>query len=201
MRAVLIAALALAACSQAAPPPATSTTPPLGTSLPGPPQAAAAAVNNCPASATSHWDGGGAKFDIEETATGTECANATLDIVIRNASGGEAHTGSYPASSMQSFAGPESVADMNRMLSEWITPAGAAMDSTGDLAPWAAGAAAPSNENMPFTPAAGMTRELYESMRTADLPMYCYQQTDNEGICFAVHDGALRLLGLQTYAR
>jgi hypothetical protein len=88
---------------------------------------------------------------------------------------------------------------MNRMLSEWITPAGASMDSAGDLVDWHEGAPAPSDEGASFTPATRITRDIYERLRAADAPMYCYQQTNQSSVCFALDGGVLRLLGFQNY--
>ena len=66
---------------------------------------------------------------------------------------------------------------MGRRLAEWITPAGASMDSTGDLPAWQAGAAGPESDVAPFTPGAGATREIYEALRATDAPMYWFQRS------------------------
>lgn len=198
MRIVAIAmALAVAACGQP-----TSATSSAAVTPAAQPRAisAPAAANNCPATATSSWSAGGVAFNIEATAAGATCADATAIITIRDANGAVIHTATYASSGVPPLAEAESLADMQRRLGEWITPAGAAMDSTGDLAAWAADAPRPIDADVPFLPSEGVTRPIYEALRAADGPMYCYQQSAQSGLCFAIRDGALKELGQQTYA-
>ena len=171
MRAALIATtLALAACGQQAPPGA-DTAPAADTAPPQVQAAATAAVNNCPATASTQWSAGGDTFTIDAAAAGENCASATVTIAIHDAHGASIQAASYEASTMTPLSGAESVDDMSRMLREWITPAGASMDSTGDLAAWAAGAPTPSDAGVAYTPASGVTRAAYEALRRADAPM------------------------------
>lgn len=201
MRTILMAAalLTLAACS----PPAanTSQTASMSAADAEPAATEAIAVNGCPAQASSTWSAGAvATFTITASASGAGCADAQATISIADAGGVVVHTATLAASATQALAGAESVPDMERMLREWITPAGASRDSTGDLAPWPAGAPEPSDAEVPFHPAAGVTRSIYEALRAADAPMYCYEQSREGALCFTLRDGALAPIGVQTFA-
>lgn len=161
----------------------------------------AVAANGCAAQVSSMWAASAQQsFFVEAVTTGEICAESWATITIRDESGAVAHVSNYAVSSIRTLAGAESIEDMQRRLGEWITPAGASMDSTGDLAAWAEGAAAPSFADVPFQPAQGVTRAQYETLRAADEPMYCYEQSMDSGLCFAVRDGALGVVGVQTYA-
>lgn len=196
MRSAIIAAsLALAACSPSAPSTPAASAPPVAEQASAP-----QAPNNCPASASFPWSAGSAAFTIEASTTGESCASAQATITIRDGSGGVVHTEIVPVTQTQALAGAESVADMERMLREWITPAGASKDSTGDLAVWAAGAPEPIDAEVPFHPQAGITRDTYETLRRADAPMYCYEQSTEGAVCLAVRNGALGVIGVQTFA-
>ena len=194
---MVVAVALVAACGQA---PGNAATGPAPTAEQAQASAPAAPANNCPATASSQWSAGSAVFTIEAASSGANCAEATASITIRDAAGAVVHTGSYPAGELIQLTGAESTDDMQRRLREWITPAGASMDSTGDLAEWVAGAPQPSYAEVPFQPSEGVTRPIYEALRAADAPMYCYQQSEEGGLCFAMRDGALKEIGLQTYA-
>lgn len=188
------ALLTLAACS---PPAADTSPPPSSSAVP----VTTAAVNGCPAQASSTWNARAtAAFTITAAANGPSCAEAQATITIADANGAVVHTATLAPSGTQALAGAESVPDMERMLREWITPAGASMDSTGDLAAWAAGAPEPSDAQVPFHPAAGVTRSIYEALRAADAPMYCYEQSREGALCFTLRDGVIAPLGVQTFA-
>lgn len=159
------------------------------------------AANNCPARAASIWDGApDVVFGIDASVEGVTCTDANATITIRDANGAVAYTETVPVAMTQALAGAESVDDMGRRLAEWITPAGASMDSVGDLAAWAPGAAEPVDAEVPFHPEARVTREVYEALRAGDAPMYCYEQSREAGVCLTVWDGVLERIGVQTYA-
>lgn len=198
MRSLTIAALlVLGACGQEAAPASTSTT---ATAAAQSVTSTAAAANNCPAQAEFQWSTGSASYAIHATASGADCASAQATITISTGSGAVVHNATVQASDVQGLAEATSVADMQRMLGEWITPAGASKDSTGDLAAWAPGATEPVDAEVPFHPAAGITREAYEALRRADAPMYCYEQSREGALCLAMRDGRLSVLGVQTFA-
>lgn len=192
MRTVLMVTTIWALC--ACTPAPSNTAPPAATAAAAP--AAAEAANGCPARATSTWNGGGADtYSIEASAQGATCAEAQATLIIRDAHGALEQSFSLGAADTLVLAGAESVQDMQRRLTEWITPAGASADSTGDLPEWAAGAEGPS----PFTPTLGMGRAEYQALRAQDAPMYCYEASATTSACFAVHNGGLTQIGVQTY--
>lgn len=183
MRIVLIAALAvLAACTQEAAGP------------PGEAQTAEAA-NNCPAQASASWDA----FTIEAVARGGHCAQAQATLTIRNANGDLAYAETYEVAQVMVLAGAESPADIERMLREWVSPPGAAKDSTGDLPVWEAGAEQPMSGEFPFYPEEGMDRAAYEALRRSDAPMFCYVQGMESEACLVVQNGAVTKIGVQTF--
>jgi hypothetical protein len=183
MRAALIASLAvLAACTQEAAPPAGETQ-------------TAEAVNNCPAQASAAWDA----FTIEAVATGADCAQAQATLTIRNANGGVAYTQTYPTSQVMVLVGAESPADMERMLREWVSPPGAAKDSTGDLPVWEANAEQPVSGEFPFYPEEGVDRAAYEALRRGDAPMFCYVQGMESEACLWNQNGVVTKIGVQTF--
>ncbi len=159
-----------------------------------------AAQNGCPATANTSWTAdGGVVFSIDASAMGATCAQASATLAIKNAAHETAWTETYPASQVMVLAGAESVADMQRRLAEWINPPGAAADSTGDLPEWADDAQAPADGEFPFHPEQGMDRRSYEAVRARDAAMFCYVQGMESQACFAVQDGGLRRLGVQTF--
>jgi len=109
------------------------------------------------------------------------------------------YTETFEAGHVMVLAGAQSVDDMRRRLNEWINPPGAARDSTGDLAEWAANAEAPMQGEFPFYPEDALTRAAYAALRAADAPMYCFVQGMESEACLTVHGGALRKVGVQTF--
>jgi len=190
-------ALALCACTPA--PSSTSAAPSAATTVAS--TTPAPEANGCPARATSTWDpGGGNTYSIEASSAGANCAEARATMVIRDAHGALEQSFSLGAADTQVLGGAESVQDMQRRLGEWITPAGASADSTGDLPAWETGAQTPASGGVPFTPTLGMGRAEYQALRAQDAPMYCYETSRETGACLAVHNGGLMEIGVQTYA-
>lgn len=188
MRAILMgAALALAACGQAVQDKQDQ-------------QLEAQTANNCPAAASTTWNAtADVAFTINGAANGADCAQATATISIIGAQGEVAWQEAYPAAQVAALAGATSVEDMQRMLQEWITPAGASPDSTGDLPEWVAGQDYPVNGEFPFYPEDGVSRSAYEALRARDAAMYCYVQGMESVACLAWDNGELEKVGLQTF--
>jgi hypothetical protein len=180
-----LSALTLAACNQAA-------APEQETSAPEQTEQAVA-PNNCPATASGSWQG----LQVEASATGSECATAEATIVIRS---GEQTLWSetYPSNQVIVLAGAGSVEDMQRRLNEWVNPPGAALNSTGDLPQWAAGAANPGGE-FPFYVEEGVDRARYQAARSRDAPMFCYVQGMESLACVVLENGAITKLGVQSF--
>lgn len=175
-----VCVLGLAACAQ----PARQT---------GAPSQAEQAADDCAAAASGTWE----SFQIDAHASGPDCATAQATITIRN---GQATlwSESYPADRVMVLAGAASVADMQRRLSEWVDPPGAALDSTGDLPQWPAGAETPSSGEFPFYAEEGLTRARYEALRSRDAPMFCYVQGMESQACLTLENGRAVKIGVQT---
>jgi hypothetical protein len=157
------------------------------------------AANGCPARASAAWSAGDAEFSVEGSAAGLDCAQATATIAMRDATGASVWTQVYPSNEVMTLAGAESVEDMQRRLGEWISPAGASADSTGDLPEWRAGDQTPMNDEFPFYPEEGIDRTAYEALRVRDAPMFCYAQGMESVACLAWRDNTMQLVGVQTF--
>lgn len=188
MRAILaLMALALTACSPPASAPEAALEPEVE------------AANNCPASASSQWQSGAHIIAIEAAAGGESCAVAHATLTFRDAEGATLYEETFEAQHVMVLAGAESVDDMRRLLGEWISPPGAARDSTGDLAEWPANAEAPMQGEFPFYPEDDMTRAAYSTLRAADAPMFCFVQGMESEACLTLQGGGLRKIGVQTF--
>jgi hypothetical protein len=154
----------------------------------------------CAARAGTSWTaGGGVTFTVEAESAGDACATAAVTLTIRSRDGATAYEQHYLADQVMTLAGADSVDDLRRRLSEWITPPGAQMDSTGDLPAWTEAASFPMNEEFPFYPEDGVTREIYEALRGEDRAMFCYVQGMESMACLAMHEGALTKIGVQSF--
>jgi hypothetical protein len=157
------------------------------------------AANGCAATASAPWVAGAETLTVEGSTTGADCASAEARMALRRADGGEMYGQVFPASSIMTLAGAESVADMERRLHEWVSPPGAALDSTGDLPEWEANAELPGNSEFPFRPYGGTDRAAYEALRATDAPMFCFVQGMETQACFWLDQGALRRIGEQQF--
>lgn len=162
-------------------------------------QQAAAEPNNCPAQASTPWSAGQITYTVQAVATGADCASASVAFTVRDPSGASIAAETYQANQVMTLANAESVADMERRLAEWITPAGAARDSTGDLPVWEVGADHPMSGEFPFYQDDGLDRAAYEALRRADAPMYCYVQGMESEACLVLQNGAFRKIGVQSF--
>jgi hypothetical protein len=154
-----------------------------------------ALANDCPAAATTTWE----SFTIAATAEGADCAQAQATLTITGANGAVAYTELFPVAQVMVLAGAQSTADMERMLNEWISPPGAAADSTGDLPEWTANAEYPVSGEFPFYPQEGVDRASYEAIRRGDAPMFCFVQGMESQSCVMSENGAVRVIGVQTF--
>lgn len=167
---------------------------------PAPAPILADASGACAAHATTTWAGGnGTSFAIEAQSAGDDCSAAPVTLTIHAADGAAAFEERYQSDHVMTLAGAESVDDMRRRLGEWVTPPGAQMDSTGDLPEWTQDTPYPINEEFPFYPEEGVTRDIYEALRAEDRVMYCYVQGMESMACLAVLDGALAKIGVQSF--
>jgi predicted small secreted protein len=191
MRVLLMAAaLTLAACN-----PSTGG----DAQAPGAATTEADGANGCAATESAPWNAGSETLTVEAVSAGADCANAEATITLRRAEGAAMYSQTLPASQIMTLAGAESAADMQRRLQEWVSPPGAAMDSTGDLPEWTANAANPGESESVFHPYGGMDRAAYAALRAADAPMFCFVQGMESQACFYLDSGALRRIGEQQF--
>ncbi|GAM98032.1 hypothetical protein U91I_01662 [alpha proteobacterium U9-1i] len=191
MRLFLVgAALALAACNPSAQP---------GAEAPVAEVANVSGPNNCPATASTQWRAGGQTITIDASAQGADCASAQASLVFRGANGAELYAETFEVSQVMVLAAPDSVDDLQRRLNEWISPPGAARDSTDDLPVWEANAQSPVSGEFPFYPEEGLDRAAYTALRAADAPMFCFVQGMESEACLTVQGGSLRKVGVQTF--
>lgn len=73
------------------------------------------------------------------------------------------------------------------------------MQTSSALPEWPANADSPQNGEFPFYPAEGVTRDLYNQVRDANVPLYCYVQGMESSNCLALRDGALESVGVQSF--
>lgn len=173
-------ALMLAACSQAADQSAT--------------------VTGCAANATTSWaPEGGPALNIEANVSGPDCQHAVATLVIRDAQNNVQWAEIYRAEHVMVLAGAADAAAMQTAANEWVAFDNHTMATTGALPEWPANAEQPQNGEFPFYPESDVTREIYNTYRTRDLPMYCYVQGMESQACLTWDTDRLVLLGVQTF--
>lgn len=155
----------------------------------------------CSARATAPWSTSvDPNASIEAITTGPDCARAVATFIIRNGSGEALYSMTYNPSQVMTLAQARTPGAMETALAEWIDPAGnTTMQTSSALPEWPANAESPQNGEFPFYPEEGVTRELYNQIRAADAPMYCYVQGMESLNCLALRDGALETVGVQSF--
>lgn len=161
---------------------------------------AVAAGGACNASATTAWHPEGApEFTIDANTTGPDCANAVATYVVRAADKSVVWAEVYHAEQVMVLAGAADQGAMQAKLSEWVAFDNHTMASTGALPEWPAGAEAPQNGEFPFYPEDDVTHEIYNAIRTANAPMFCYVQGMESQRCLAWYQNTLVSVGVQTF--
>lgn len=155
----------------------------------------------CDARATAQWSTeADPNASIEAVTAGPDCARAVATLVIRNGSGDPLYATTHMPSQVMTLAQAETTNAMQTALQEWIDPASnTTMPTSSALPEWPANADSPQNGEFPFYPAEGVTRELYNQVRDANVPMYCYVQGMESLNCLALRDGALESIGVQSF--
>lgn len=88
---------------------------------------------------------------------------------------------------------------MQAALAEWIDPArNTTLQTSSALPEWPASTEFPTNGEFPFYPE-GFTREAYNALRAAHLPLYCYVQGMESMACIVYGDGGVDKVGVQTF--
>lgn len=182
MRAFLIAAVAVlaAACAPAA-------------------EEQESMSEGCDARATSQWTAGEATYSIEATTQGPDCARAVATIVIRDSSGVPAFAEVHLAGQLMTLASVADTAAMQTALAEWINPNGGGFQNSSELPDWIANAPTPINGEFPFYVADGIDRDTYVSIRSRNVPMFCFVQGMESMNCLAVEEGGIAHVGVQSF--
>jgi hypothetical protein len=117
---VVIAALAVAACTQpaeqSADQPAGQSTDAVASNKSADQSAGqstnAAAPDNCNATAPSTWVAGSETITVEASSAGADCASAEASITLRRGDGGAMYSQVFPANQIRALAGADTVADL-----------------------------------------------------------------------------------------
>lgn len=156
---------------------------------------AVAPVNGCAAAASGAWS----SFQIAANVSGGECATAEASIALTNEAGEQVWAQSYLVAHVMTLADAATAQDMQRRLAEWITSAGPALDSAGDLPDWPRGAATPVGGEFPFYTDEGVTQAQCTALRAGDAPMFCYVQGMESLRCLIDDNGQIATLGVQSF--
>lgn len=155
----------------------------------------------CDARAVATWNTpADANASAEAITTGPDCARAVATLIIRNGSGEPIYSETHIPSQVMVLAQASTPAAMQTALQEWVDPASnTTMQTSSALPEWPANADSPQNGEFPFYPAEGVTRDLYNQVRDANVPLYCYVQGMESSNCLALRDGALESVGVQSF--
>jgi hypothetical protein len=183
MRKLVVAfAFLLAACGQSA-----------EVAAPAPEAAPAAVENLCDARASGTWRD---TFAVEASTAGSSCKDAEATLTVKNEAGVELLRFTAPIAQVMVLASAADVPAMRTALADWIK--GEQMPTSAALPAWAAGANNPGGE-FPFYPEDGVTRERYDQVRAANLPMFCFVQGMESMACHVLENDAFVKLGVQTF--
>ncbi len=165
------------------------------------PPAAQTADAGCAISVSTPWRPlSGTEFTVEASTMGADCAKAVATIVVRNVQGDVIYTEAHSTEHVMVLAPAHDSTAMRAALTEWIAPeSNTTMQTSSALPEWPANADSPQNGEFPFYPIEGTTREGYNEVRDANVPLYCYVQGMESLNCLALRDGALESVGVQSF--
>lgn len=129
---------------------------------------------------------------------GVDCQRATATISIRSSGGRTLWRESYQTEHLMTLAQARDEAAMLTSLREWVAPQ-YAIKTTFELPEWSVGAQYPSSGEFPFYPETDVTREMYQRIRAANAPMFCYVQGMESQRCLAWYQNALISVGVQSF--
>lgn len=155
----------------------------------------------CDARGVATWNTpADANASVEAITTGPDCARAVATLIIRNGSGAPIYSETHIPSQVMTLAQASTPAAMQTALQEWVDPASnTTMQTSSALPEWPANADSPQNGEFPFYPVEGMTREAYNQIRDANVPLYCYVQGMESLNCLAMSNGELESVGVQSF--
>ncbi len=157
------------------------------------------AAADCTGAVSGPWDQKPG-YTVGAFAQGSDCAKAVAVIVVRDAEGTVVHHESYIAEHVMVLAGASTPAELTKALGDWTDMSHPAFATTASLPDWAEGADSPVNGEFPFYPAEGIDREVWNRIRAAKSPVFCYVQGMESLACIA-DDPELGFypIGVQTF--
>jgi len=184
--AVIVCALALAACQ----PPAPRGAEKQSAQIPAP------VAGGCDMQASRDWSAVGSQYYvIEAESRGETCRTATVTIRIESQQGQTLFTRDYEAAQVPLAFNPNSdTTGMRVELEAWITNTSETQRAS-ELPAWPARAERPPH----FQPA--VTRGQYEAARGAQGPLFCYPDGAESNACVALAGASATLLGSLTPER
>lgn len=155
----------------------------------------------CDARAVSEWVAGDARFSLEATTVGPDCARAVATLVVRDSSGAPAYAQAHVAAHVMTLAPAADPGAMQAALAEWIEVSNnTAMTTTAALPEWPANAQSPESGEFPFyVDDAWNDRAGYEELRAGARPMFCYVQGMESLACLALFRDQLEKIGVQSF--
>lgn len=159
-----------------------------------------AAGPDCDADTSFVWAASDSvSLQVEAFARGPDCVQATATLTVRDDQGATLMTFAAPASELFGFEEANDESAMHRALALWVAQPDMVHANTASLPEWAPGADSPMAGEFPFYPAEGIDDEAYRSLREAARPMFCHVQGMESQACYALEDGALNPIGVQTF--
>ena len=155
------AVLTLAACSR------------IGATRPSSPDS----LRGCQASAIGSWRASANQtLQVEASSAGPDCAHAVATIAVRDATGKVLWADAAPSANLMTLAQAHDLAAMEHALAAWIDSNNHTIASTSALPDWPQGADGPQNGEFPFYPERQFDRDAYMTLRSANVPVFCYVQ-------------------------
>jgi len=154
----------------------------------------------CNAETASTWAANDSvTLKVDASARGPDCTQATATITVRDDQGATLLTFAAPTAELFGFEEANDESAMRRALAMWVAQPDMTGANTASLPAWASGAQSPMAGEFPFYPAEGIDDEAYKALREAARPMFCHVQGRESQACYALEDGALNPIGLQTF--
>lgn len=157
------------------------------------------AANGCNVVASTAWKAAGRVHRVDAFSNGAICAHAVVTLVVRAGDGKALWVDAAPAAQLMTFVEVRTRQQMTRALGEW-TSQNHMFKSTAELPEWKKGAERPASGEFPFYPESGTDREMYEQVRAAKQPLFCYVQGMESMACIALAaDGQMTKVGVQAF--
>jgi hypothetical protein len=190
--AVVLVLAGLAACGLAACGPAGNAPVSANKSAP------ATAASGCAAAAHSTWIAAeGNAYAAEAYTSGPTCQHAVATIVVRAAEGAAIMVEAAPTVHLFGLNEAKDSGEMQAKLAEWLDQKSSPFATSDKLPVWAKGAAQPAAGEFPFYP--DIDRDGYEQIRAAKAPLFCFVQGMESQACYALREGQLERVGVQTF--